>query len=59
MPSQRRRTSAEALPLGELADFLASNPSKSGTKRNLIANPAAEMDSDDSSSDDRVKIIFH
>lgn len=57
-PSQRRRTSAEALTLGELDDFLRSNPSKSGRKRKLPANSAVETDSDDSSTDDGVKIIL-
>ena len=58
VPSQRRRKSAEALTLGELADFLTSNPSKSGKKRKVPASLAVETDSDDSSSDDGVKIIL-
>ena len=57
-PSQRRRTSAEALTLGELADFLESNPPKSGTKRKLIAAAAVQTDYEESSSDDGVKIIL-
>ncbi len=54
VPSQRRRTSAEALTLGELADFLTSNSSKNGTNRKVPASLA----SDDSSSDDGVNIIL-
>ncbi len=41
-----------------IVDRLAANPSKSGTKGNVPASLAVETDSDDSSSDDRVKIIL-